>query len=65
MQRVDTGQLWLDKASKGERVVYIQSVTQNFGGYANCISYNFAKKSRRYTQIKLAGFHNQFRCLAT
>jgi hypothetical protein len=65
MQHVDSGQLWLDKTSKGERVVYIQSVTQNFGGYVNAISYNFAKGTRRYTQIKLAGFHNQFRCLAT
>jgi hypothetical protein len=65
MQHVDSGQLWLDKTSKGERVVYIQSVTQNFGGYVNAISYNFGKGTRRYTQIKLAGFTNQFRCLAT
>ena len=65
MQPVEEGQLWLDKHSKGERVVYIQSVTPNFGGYANCLSFNFAKNTRRYVQIKLDGFHHQFRCLAT
>jgi hypothetical protein len=63
MQPVEAGQLWLDEHSKGERVVYIQSITQNFGGYVNAISYNFGKGTRRYTQIKLPGFHTHFRCL--
>lgn len=62
MQPVESGQLWLDKRSEGTRIFFVQSVT-NFG-YVNGISFNFACDTRRYTRIKLAGFHKNFRCLA-
>lgn len=46
-------------------MVYIQSISPNRGGYANCLSYNLAKCTRRYVQIRLKAFSAQFRPLAT